>query len=87
MLVGGSTVGILAAVRAMTRPGDRIIIARNCHRSVYNAAALRCLETTYLLPITDSDNGHCGSITPEQVTQALDTFPDAMLVVNNFTYI
>ncbi|MDR1700645.1 MAG: hypothetical protein LBR68_05590, partial [Lachnoclostridium sp.] len=31
-LVGGSTVGILAAVSACTNLEDKILIARNCHK-------------------------------------------------------
>ncbi len=41
MLVNGSTVGILAALFAVTKRGDKIIIARNCHKSVYNACFLK----------------------------------------------
>ena len=33
-LVNGSTSGILAAVMAATEPGDELLIARNCHKSV-----------------------------------------------------
>ena len=37
LLVNGSTVGILAAIFSVCNEGDKIIIARNCHKSVYNA--------------------------------------------------
>ena len=37
MLVNGSSVGILASIFAVTEQKDKIIIARNCHKSVYNA--------------------------------------------------
>ncbi|MBR3635558.1 MAG: amino acid decarboxylase, partial [Lachnospiraceae bacterium] len=40
-LVNGSTVGILTAVYALTRQHGRILMARNCHKSVYHAAELR----------------------------------------------
>ncbi|MBR6725473.1 MAG: amino acid decarboxylase, partial [Clostridia bacterium] len=33
-LVNGSTCGILAGIRTLTRPGDSVIVARNCHKSV-----------------------------------------------------
>ena len=39
-LVGGSTCGILAAIRAAAPFGSEIIAARNCHRSVYHAIEL-----------------------------------------------
>ena len=36
-LVNGSTAGILTAVSAAAPRGSRIIMARNCHKSVYHA--------------------------------------------------
>ena len=39
-LVGGSTCGILAAIRAAAPFGSEIIAARNCHRSVFHAIEL-----------------------------------------------
>lgn len=49
-LVNGSTVGILAAVSAVCGPGDKIVIARNCHKAVYHAIRLLRLEALYLYP-------------------------------------
>ena len=49
-LVNGSTVGILAAVSAMTKDGDRVLIARNSHMAVYHAAELCRLNTEDILP-------------------------------------
>ena len=49
-LVNGSTAGVLSAIGACTRPGDCILMARNSHRSAYNAAALNRLQTAYLYP-------------------------------------
>lgn len=37
LLVNGATGGILSAVRAMTNRGDKVLVARNSHKSVYNA--------------------------------------------------
>ena len=47
-VVNGSTCGILAAVSACVRPGERILLARNCHKAVYNAIELRGLNPVYL---------------------------------------
>ncbi|MDO4977796.1 MAG: aminotransferase class I/II-fold pyridoxal phosphate-dependent enzyme [Eubacteriales bacterium] len=49
-LVNGSTVGILAAISATCNPGDYIMIARNCHKAVYNAVRLLHLHPVYLYP-------------------------------------
>ena len=39
-LVNGSTVGILSAIMGVTDKGDQILVARNCHKSVYHAIYL-----------------------------------------------
>lgn len=80
-LVGGSTCGILAAVRASTKPGDTVLVARNCHRSVYHAIELCALRPVYLFPETDPETGIAGGISPEQVRSALTEHPGAALVI------
>ena len=36
-LINGSSVGILSAVAGVMRRGDTVLVARNCHKSVYHA--------------------------------------------------
>lgn len=82
LLVNGATGGILAAVRAMTKPGDTVILARNCHRAVYNAAELCGLNAVYIYPERLQNYPSIyGSITDGQVDAALQAHPDAKLVV------
>lgn len=76
--VGGSTAGLLAAVRA-TGDGD-ILLARNCHKSVYNAACLCRRHTNYVLPVG-------GEILPRDVKNALQSHPSVTAVaVTSPTY-
>lgn len=54
-MVNGSTGGILSAIGAVADAGkvagkNKIIIARNCHKSVYNGVKLFGLEPIYLEP-------------------------------------
>lgn len=49
-LVNGTTVGILASVSAICQPGDKILIGRNCHKSVYNIIRLLHLKPFYCYP-------------------------------------
>ena len=79
ILVNGSTCGILAAVRAYAGHDRGIVVARNSHKSVYNACELCRLRPTYIYPKTE--NGICTSITPAEVDRALADTPDAKLVV------
>ncbi len=80
-LVNGSTCGILAGVRATTAPGNRVIVARNGHQSVYHALELMELGASYILPEFDEALGVYGSVSPESVAGALAQNPDARLVV------
>ncbi|MBQ9544234.1 MAG: aminotransferase class V-fold PLP-dependent enzyme [Clostridia bacterium] len=78
-LTGSSTEGILASVFAFA--GGKTVIARNCHKSVYNAAALAGAERAFILPPFDKKTGLFSSVTPESVIEALEKAPDAKLVV------
>lgn len=80
-LVGGSTVGILTAVSALIPSGGRILIARNCHKSVYHAIFLKGLEVSYLQPQLEESFGVPLAITQESVRQALEVQPDIKAVL------
>ena len=78
--VNGSTGCILAAIRGVTKPGDRVLVARNCHKSVFNAIELCALRPTYLIPEIN-DEGFFSSISPELVQEALAREEGVRLVV------
>lgn len=78
-LVNGSTCGLLAAIRALTGRGDRILVARGCHRSVYHAMELNGLRPVYLMPPVDGASGVAGGIEPASVAAALAAHPDIRL--------
>lgn len=81
LLVNGATCGIIAAVRAMTSFGDKVIVARNSHKSVYNAIELCGLKPVYIYPQTDSKFGVASSITPTQVSEIISKNQDAKLII------
>lgn len=76
-LVNGSTCGLISAIRAVTKCGDKIIIARNCHKSVYNAISLCRLKTAYIGLQTDCKFLINQSIEIGDVKKALEQNPDA----------
>ena len=79
-LINGSTCGILAAISASTQKGDKILVARNCHKAVYNAIFLRELSPIYIYPeITDVKIQ--GKIESQEVKKALDKNPDVKAVI------
>lgn len=81
ILVNGSTCGILAAIRAYAGHDRSVVVARNCHKSVYNGIELCRLKPTYIYPKTHSESGICASVTPACVDRALADAPDARLVI------
>ena len=80
-LVGGSTVGILAGIRALAPWGSTVVCARNCHKSVYHALELGNLSAEWLAPEADEAFGIYGSILPQAVEAALDRRPEAKCVI------
>lgn len=80
-LVGGSTVGNLAAIRAAVPAGSEVLVARNSHKSVFHAIELGSLRAHWLWPETDPAWGISGSIAPDQVAGALEQYPDARAVI------
>ncbi len=79
--VNGSTGGILAAIRAVCREGDKILVARNCHKSVFNAIEVFGLKPVYVMPTYFDEFGFYGSVYPTSVKKALEQNPDVKLVV------
>ena len=80
-LVGGSTVGLLAGIRALAPFGSTLIAARNCHKAVYHALELGHLTAHWLTPPVDARFGVYGSVRPADVAAALDACPDAKCVI------
>lgn len=76
-LVNGSTCGIMAALSAVCRPGDKLIVARNCHKSVYNAIRLLQLRPIYIMPEWNEELGMFGGVSPEQVRKMVKQYTDA----------
>ncbi len=81
ILVGGSTCGLLAAIRAYGGHDRHVVMARNSHKSVYNGVELCRLTPVYLQPAMDQESGICSGITPGQVEAALCAAPDTQLVI------
>ncbi len=87
-LINGSTGGVLSAVRAASVVSDsgKLIMARNSHRSVYNAAELCALEPIYLSAPTVAGFGFCGSMPPKAVEIAVRDNPGTPVIITSPTY-
>ncbi len=70
-LVNGSSSGILSAISAAVPRGGRILMARNSHKSAYNAVYLQELEVTYIYPEEIPEWEMNGGFSPEKIERAL----------------
>lgn len=85
-LTGGSTCGILAAISALAKEGDGILIGRNCHKSVYNACKLNRLNTHFAYPELKPRLGCFGEITPAEISEKMQSFKARVVVITSPTY-
>lgn len=86
-LVGGSTCGLLAGIRAAAPFGSEIIASRNCHRSVYHAIELGGYKVHWIMPEQNREFDICLGITVSQVREKLIKYPDsAAVIITSPTY-
>ncbi len=83
-LVNGSSCGILSAIGAVMRPGETLLVSRNCHKSVYHGLILNSLKPEYVYPQIIEELGIQGGIRPEDVEKKLKEHPEirGILVVS-----
>ena len=80
-LINGSTGGIIAGISAATNRGDSVLVARNCHKSVYHGIALKELAPIYIYPEFSTEEAiNCG-ISPEKINEMLITHNNIKLVI------
>ncbi|HAX53321.1 MAG TPA: amino acid decarboxylase [Lachnospiraceae bacterium] len=80
-LVNGSTVGILSAVMGCTLRGDKILISRNCHKSVYHAIYMNGLKPVYVYPRFYEEEELNGPVEASDVEELLCQNPGIRAVV------
>lgn len=86
-LVGGSTCGILSGIRAAAPFGSGVIVARNCHRSVYHAIELGGYKAHWIIPGQNREFEICLGITAAQVREMLIRHPEsAAVIITSPTY-
>lgn len=86
-LLNGSTAGNLALAMGLTKRGEKIIVNRNCHRSILTGMIISGAEPIWLIPKRFDEWGIWGNVTPESVEEMLNNNPDAGMVwITNPTY-
>ncbi len=79
--VNGTTGGMYIALATLTRPGDKILIQRECHKSVYNGAILNKLRTEYIYTNYNRKHGLYTGIDPMEIESKLRNDPTIKVVV------
>lgn len=75
-LVNGSTCGILSMFYAAFNEGDKVLVSRDCHRSVINAMAIRGVVPIYIEPLIH-EKGFSGGIDLNVYSNAIESHRDA----------
>lgn len=83
-LVNGSSGGILSAITAAVSSDGKILVSRNCHKSVYHGVILNGLNVEYVYPQFIEPLGIQGGILAEDVEKSLAENSDiqAVLIVS-----
>lgn len=81
ILINGSSGGNIAAILASVSKGKQLIMARNCHKSVFNALALGGIRPVYAYPEMISEFGISGAVEPAEIERLIRENPDAEAVI------
>jgi arginine/lysine/ornithine decarboxylase len=79
-LVNGTTSGVQAMIMAACRPGEKVILPRNAHKSAIAGMILSGAVPIYIQPEINEDLGIAMGITESSVRQAIASNPDARAV-------
>lgn len=86
-LLNGSTVGNMALAMSLTKKGQKVILNRNCHRSILTGLIMSGADPLWLIPNRLNEWGIWGSVVPEDVEALLKTNDDVACVwITNPTY-
>lgn len=81
LLVGGSTLGIQAAVLASVPEGGKVLVDRCCHKSVIAAVILAGAKPVFMEPKFYKDTGIYGAVQTVTLMDAIRKNPDATGVI------
>ena len=86
-LTNGSTSGILAAMYALIHRGDKVLIARNCHKSVFNGLVLTGAIPIWIMPSYNQEWGIFETVNIDLLDETLKKNRDVkVFILTNPTY-
>ena len=80
-IVNGTTAAIHGMLLATVQPGDKVLIARNAHRSVLGGLILTGATPVFMAVEADAALGIPGQVLPATVAKMLQANPDAKAVL------
>ncbi len=81
LLINGSSAGLIAAILTCVPKGGELILARNCHKSIFNAISMAGAQPVYAYPEVIADDGISGEITADEIRCCLTAHPDCSAVI------
>jgi arginine/lysine/ornithine decarboxylase len=86
-LVNGASVGLMATMLSILKPGDKVLLPRNVHRSVLSGLILIGAEPVWMLPERLPEWGLWGCLQSEEVEKILQKHADIKaLFITSPTY-
>ncbi|WZL73198.1 aminotransferase class I/II-fold pyridoxal phosphate-dependent enzyme [Clostridiaceae bacterium 35-E11] len=80
-LVNGTSAGNISALMTVANPNDKVIVPRDCHKSVMHGLIIGGFIPVYIQPEVSKEMNIPMGIKPETVEQAILENPDAKAVV------
>ncbi len=84
--IQGATTAMLAAMKTLINPADRVLVARNCHKSVYNGLVLTAGMVDWFMPETDEKWGIYTIIDPKKLESTLELNQYKVFIMTSPTY-
>ncbi|NLD18982.1 MAG: aminotransferase class V-fold PLP-dependent enzyme [Clostridiales bacterium] len=81
LLINGTSGGLIASILAAVPEGGKLIMARNCHKSVFNALTLGHIEPVYAYPEIVEEYGISGVVESKEIERLIEANPDAEAVI------
>ncbi len=85
-VVQGATTALLAAMKALINPADRVLVARNCHKTIYNGLILTAGFVDWFMTDFDPDWGIYTSIDTKKLEATLKLNQYKVFIMTSPTY-
>lgn len=82
----GATTALLAAMKAIINPADKVLVSRNCHKSVFSGLILTAGFVDWFMPDIDEEWGIYTQINPEKLESTLQLNQYKVFIMTSPTY-